>query len=394
MVYIVYSAFLNLHFQFALIRVIILLVMNMANTIDKNRRPGGKSENQKLKSLLVEKVLLHETDEEHALSSTDIIAHLGLYGIDAERHGVARDINALINLLDAEAGIGIDDEDENAGLLLGYEIEYDASLRGYKAINRSVDINDLILLADCIHATRFITKSQENALIDALAHLCSKHQAERLHENNIVTIDRVRTKNKDMVQIIGTINEAIEVGCKITMRYLRYTLKKKEHPEPRKEPYKLSPFKLIMNDGFYYLLAYSDEKQRILTFRLDRMTNVSLTAEAREGEKLFREIGMSGFTKRVFNMFRGRTEHVGIRFIMSKLDTVIDRFGTGPDTIYTPVDAHHFILRTDVEISDAFFSWISGFRGGAVLIEPESVVDKYKAFLKDNAKKYGLIINE
>ena len=64
--------------------------MNMANTIDKNRKPGGKSENQKLKSLLVEKVLLHETDEEHALSSTDIIAHLGLYGIDAERHGAAR----------------------------------------------------------------------------------------------------------------------------------------------------------------------------------------------------------------------------------------------------------------------------------------------------------------
>ena len=47
--------------------------MIMANTIDKNRRPSGKSENQKLKSLLVEKVLLHETDEEHALSSTDII---------------------------------------------------------------------------------------------------------------------------------------------------------------------------------------------------------------------------------------------------------------------------------------------------------------------------------
>ena len=83
-----------MHFQFALSHVIIVSVMIMANTIDKNRRPGGKSENQKFKSLLVEKVLLHETDEEHALSSTDIIAHLGLYGIDAERHGVARGIVA------------------------------------------------------------------------------------------------------------------------------------------------------------------------------------------------------------------------------------------------------------------------------------------------------------
>jgi predicted DNA-binding transcriptional regulator YafY len=178
---------------------------------------------------------------------------------------------------------------------------------------------------------------------------------------------------------------------KITMRYLRYTLKDKEKPiVRRKEPYKLSPYKLIMNDGFYYLLAFSDERQRIMTFRLDRMQDVKKCAEAREGEKQFREIGMSGFTKRVFNMFRGRTEHVGIRFVMSKLDTVIDRFGTGSDVMYTPVDEHHFILRTDVEISDAFFSWISGFRGGAVLVEPANVVEEYKTFLKDNAKKHDL----
>ena len=378
-----------MHFQFALIHVIILLAMIMANTIDKNRRPGGKSENQKLKSLLVEKVLLHETDEEHALSSTDIIAHLGLYNIDAERHAVARDINALIDLLDAEAAKNFSGDE---GASLGYEIEYDASLRGYKVINRPVDINDLVLLADCIHSARFITKSQEEALIDALSHLCSKYQAERLRENNIVAINRLKTKNKSMMQIISTVNDAIEADCKITMQYLRYTLKDKERPEPRKEPYKLSPFKLIMNDGFYYLLAYSDEKKRIMTFRLDRMSNVRLTAETREGKKEFREIGMSGFTKRVFNMFRGEVAHVGIRFIASKLDTVIDRFGTGPDTIYTPVDAHHFILRTDVEISDAFFSWISGFKGGAVLVEPESVVEKYKEFLKINAKRHGLTL--
>ena len=364
------------------------LVMIMANTIDKNRKPGGKSENQKLKTLLIEKVLLHETDEDHALSSTDIISHLGLYNIDTERHAVARDIKALMDLLELEADAAVDE-----GTMLGYELEYDASRRGYKVSYRPVDINDLVLLADCIHAARFITKHQEKALIDALAHLCSKHQAERLRENNIVAIDRVKTKNIGMTQIIDKINEAIETDCKITMRYLRYTLKDKERPvERRKEPYKLSPFKLIMNDGFYYLLAYSDEKQRIMTFRLDRMSNVRLTAETREGEKEFREIGMSGFTKRVFNMFRGELAHVGIRFIASKLDTVIDRFGTGPDTIYTPVDAHHFILRTDIETSDAFFSWISGFKGGAVLIEPESVVEKYKEFLKINAKRHGLTL--
>ena len=74
---------------------------------------------------------------------------------------------------------------------------------------------------------------------------------------------------------------------------------------------------------------------------------------------------------------------------MSKLDTVIDRFGTGADVFYLPMDKHHFKVTTDIDVSDAFFAWLAGFRSSAVLLDPPEVIEGYKQFLADIRKKYA-----
>ena len=66
----------------------------MASPI-KNSNQGGKRPGQKYKSLLVWQYLLKKTDEDHAASSEDIKGHLKEYGITADRHSIARDIEAL-----------------------------------------------------------------------------------------------------------------------------------------------------------------------------------------------------------------------------------------------------------------------------------------------------------
>ena len=45
------------------------------------KKPGGKREGQKYKSLLVWDILLKKTDENHALQLKDIKEHLAHYGI-------------------------------------------------------------------------------------------------------------------------------------------------------------------------------------------------------------------------------------------------------------------------------------------------------------------------
>ena len=50
---------------------------------------------------------------------------------------------------------------------------------------------------------------------------------------------------------------------KITFQMQYHTMADKEKPVARKTNYKVSPYKLIVNDGNYYLLAFEDKSQKI-----------------------------------------------------------------------------------------------------------------------------------
>ena len=54
----------------------------------KEKKQGHKLKGQKFKSLLVWDILQKRTDEDHALKITEIVEHLKMYGITAERHSI------------------------------------------------------------------------------------------------------------------------------------------------------------------------------------------------------------------------------------------------------------------------------------------------------------------
>lgn len=362
----------------------------MRNTImpEEEKKTGGKRQNQKYKSLLVWNLLLKRTDENHALNIEDIRTHLKTYGIDAERHSVSRDIKALMELMNKDADLAADDElDERE--LLNYIIEYDRQKHGYKVSQRPYEFEDLRLLAECVRASKFITRSQENNLLTAIEGLCSDYQIEEL-QNEVYLVGRTKTNNKSIMRSMLTINNAIRHNQKISFKYQKYTLESRSQQVDRKKGalYILSPFKLIINDGYYYLLAYNSEKKDVWTYRLDRMKDVKIIAEAREGADTFAKINMQTFTQRVFSMYGGEPVRVRIRFLNRSLDTVIDRFGNGKEVVYSPDGSYHFIFTADVELSNQFYSWVCGFYKNATILSPPEAVEGMKNFLHDISNRY------
>jgi predicted DNA-binding transcriptional regulator YafY len=153
--------------------------------------------------------------------------------------------------------------------------------------------------------------------------------------------------------------------------------------------YTVSPYKLLINDGNYYLLAFSDRYQDMRTYRVDRMKKVERTGDPREGKEVFESIDLRDYTKRVFSMFGGEKERVTIRFINPLLDAVVDHFGTRDTGIwYEKDDDTHFTLTAQVEISDQFFGWVLGFGKKAKILEPASVVDQFAAYLDKVREMY------
>lgn len=97
----------------------------------------------------------------------------------------------------------------------------------------------------------------------------------------------------------------------------------------------------------------------MINYRVDRMKNVERIGELRSGEDVFRGIGLKSYTRKVFSMFNGKLQGVEMRFINPILDTVIERFVTGANVFYSAMsDKRHFIVKTDIAVSDSFFGWI------------------------------------
>ncbi len=338
----------------------------------------AKSENQKVKTLYVAKYFLENSDENHPVTAGDVVDYLKAEcGIEAERRAIYRDIAALRDVF------GMDIEGGQGGK--------------YRLLSRQFEFDDLRLLAECVHAAKFISASKAKELVKTISGFCSTYQAEEL-QREVFLCDRVKTTRNNILLTVGIIHAAMatkqdgkpHTPQKITFKYLKYTLQDKGTQVERRKGavYKVSPYRLMINEGNYYLLAFDDKSQEIRTYRVDRMKNVTAINEPREGAKIFSELDVESYTRRVFSMFGGKQKRVSIRFINPLFDTAIERFGTGPDVFYRQEDEKHFVVSTDVEVSDQFFAWVCGFRKRATIISPPDVVEDVKRFLEDIAARY------
>lgn len=338
-----------------------------------------KSEKQKLKTLYVAKFFLENSDENHAVSAGDIIDYLeDECGITADRRSIYRDIAALRD------DFGMDIEGGQGGR--------------YRLVSRQFQMDDLRILAECVRAAKFISNSKSNEIIESLESLCSVYEADQLN-SQVYLVNRVKTTQKGTLNILSTINTAMARKVegkphepqKISFKYLRYDIKNLNSPiDKRKGNIRIvSPFYLILNDGYYYLLAFDDKYKDIRRFRIDRMREVKLLDEPREGADAFSEIDMRDYTQRVFSMYEGRTYRVTLRFVKDLLDTVIDRFGTSGNIMYHAVDNNHFSVTVEVDVSPQFFAWLCGFGNKVKIMEPKEVRKEYQDYLEKILGIYG-----
>ena len=165
-----------------------------------------------------------------------------------------------------------------------------------------------------------------------------------------------------------------------------------ERPGKDGKLYKVSPFRLLINDGNYYLLAFDDKAQDMRTYRIDRMKDVKLLPDPQEGKEAFEAIDLQSYTQRVFSMFGGEKQLVAMQFENHLLDSVIDRFGT-KNASYSKVDDEHFSVSVEVELSNQFYSWLLQFGEKARIMHPHYVVQEMKKFLDRMCTFYDYYIS-
>ena len=373
---------------------------------EKRFNRHGKQPHQRMKPYLVYDYLLRQTDENNVRSAYDIADYLDFaFGINADRRSIYTDIeeiNMVLWALDNEATMEEAEEEFEQAKEEGYlsdlqTIIYDKKRKGFYVQNRKFDLNDIRLLAQCVYSARFLNKGQSDRLAEAVTEFVSEHQKQSISQENTFLTDRIRTSNSAVMNNISIINEAMRKSTKdsphekhkISFKYLKYNINDLSKQAERRQgkEYVVSPFQLLINDGNYYLLAFSDQYQEMRTYRLDRMKAVKELSEPRDGENEFLALDLDTFTRRTFGMFSGNRKTITLRFTNNLLDTAVDRFGT-KDVQYSKADDNHFTITTEVDISKQFFAWLCGFGNMVKIMGPDSVAKEFHDYLDKIREMY------
>lgn len=305
------------------------------------------------------KILLERTDEEHPLSTTQLIRILNdEYGISAHRTTVTKDVAVL-----QEFGLDI--------------VTIHSTQSRYFVASRTFELPEMKLLVDAVESSKFITKKKSDALIEKIHTLTSPGQTAKLKRNNYV-INRIKPDNEHIYYIVDAINDAINEGRQISFQYYDYTGLKEKVLRNKGEVYRLSPYKLLWSGDNYYVIGYSEKKEKVVNFRVDRIAGIPDILD-KEAVPMPEDFDIENFTKEVFFMFPGEKVLVELRCDNSLMKTMIDRFGEDVTTL--ACDMTSFRLQTEVSASPTFFGWVFGFGGKVQILAPQSVKEQYRQMI-------------
>ena len=327
-----------------------------------------RSSFQKLKIIYIMEYLLKNSDEEHAVTTNQIIAYLKSHDIAVERKTIYSDIDAL-----RDFGLDIIQVSEGNN-------------HGYYVANRDFELPELKLLVDSVQSSKFITHKKTLSLIKKIEKLASIHSAQLLNRQVFVK-NRIKTMNESIYYNVDEIHNGISNNRKIRFLYFEYNVAKERVYRHGGAYYEGSPFAMTWDDENYYLVAYDSEAGIIKHYRVDKMEKISTLDEERDGQEVYQALDMAVYTRKTFGMFTGEEIKVQMRFENHLVGAVLDRLGS--EVFIVPDGPAHFTVRTDVVVSPQFFAWVLGFGPQAQIVSPAHVVDSMKAHIGSVAALYG-----
>lgn len=328
----------------------------------------ARSSYQKLKPLYIMMYLLQNSDEDHPVTTKQIIEYLDEQGISAERKSIYDDIEAL-----QVFGLDIIKVDEGR-------------FQGYYVGHRSFELPELKLLVDSVQSSKFITHKKTASLIKKIEKLASVHEAQLL-QRQVYVKNRIKTMNESVLYNVDEIHNGICQNRKIRFHYFEYTITKERHLRKDGAFYVVSPYAMTYDDENYYLIAFDSEAGIIKHYRVDKMMDISVLDEERDGQDAYASMDIAVYARKVFGMFSGEETSVKMRFENHLVGAVLDRLGQ--EVMIVPDGDGHFTVTANVVVSPQFFAWVAGFGNSVQIIAPDDVVERMREHINSIAAIYN-----
>ena len=310
----------------------------------------------KLRPLFVAEILRNKTDEDHLITIAEILSILhSEYGIDSYRTTIKEDIELL-----SQAGL---------------DVEFiKSSQNQYHIVSRDFDIAELKILIDAVESAKFISKDKSQNLVGKISKLAGPFAAEKL-TRNIDVERRIKPGNELLLLIVDSINEAINEGKQIKFQYFQYNIKKERKLRHNGQWYTLSPYRLVWNGDYYYVVGFSEKHNTVVSFRIDRMASRPEILE-HDAIPMTPGFDLDHHLNSMFHMYSTERKHVELIVANDCMDAIIDRFGEEVETYAYNMDC--FRVEAESAINNVFYTWVFGFNGKVRILSPEDVKEEYK----------------
>ena len=319
----------------------------------------------KLRPLCLLKILYEKTDADHPLSTNELIALMeSEYGLYVYRTTIAADVEQLKKF-------GIDIR------------TIKMASNQYYIGSRLFVLSELKLLVDAVESSKFITEEKSKELVVKLISLASQNKAMEL-KRNLCIEGRIKPSNEQIYCIVDALNDAINQDKKVSFQYFQYNVKKEQKLRHDGEVYTFSPYTLVWNGDYYYVIGFSDKHQNIGSFRVDRIFNQPkiLRENAVPRPKDFDE---AKYIKTMFRMYNKEAQTVELICDNDLMDTIIDKFGCDVKTYAYSMSA--FKAEIEVATSHVFYGWVFGFGGKVKILGPKNVKEEYAEMIKSAASE-------
>ena len=300
----------------------------------------------------------------------------------------------------------------------GYEIETDK--RGYYLIGKKADndseygdtsdgnskcqLAELRLIADALNSSRLIPTAKADSIIKKLVETkdCEGEDLGNLNDlrnRQVFQGNPFRSENNSVIYNIDNIHRAINSDRKISFKYMHTVVNEgdsgncladisRKNDEGLDKLYVLDPIALVWKNEYYYVLCYDKEQNKPKTFRVDRMKDVfELEGEKRDCQEHYSDLDIADYSNTAFSMFGGENKQVTLRVKKDLASVIADRFGFDTE-ILPDENSDFFRCSVSVQISDQFYSWLSGFKSDITITAPQDIRENYVAYLKQLVSFY------
>ena len=303
------------------------------------------------------KYLYENTDENHPVSTSELVRIFQAEDAHANRKTVKDDIDVLV-------GEGFDITTVRSGN------------HSFFLASRKFEVPEIKLLIDAVSSFRFISADMSEKLISKLTSMVSKPQEEKVRRH--LYADHAKADNQQIYYVVDAITDAINEGKKIRFQYYDYNEAKERYFRHDGAKYSVSPYALVWDDNHYYICGFSDDRQIVVNYRVDRMCSTEMTDE--EAVPLPEGVSIDKYIRRQFRMFAGDEVEVTLECRNDMMKYIIDLFGEEVET--SKASEETFYAKVNVGDSPTFYGWVFPFEGKIQIVGPEEILDKYRSMVK------------